>query len=74
MGDKIISNESALFKRELAEDGRASFSTSYVKKLHFRNSPVKDLFANIMIDKLIMALIDSGSSVYLLENTLPATG
>ena len=59
-----------VFKRELAEDGRASFSASYVKTLRGGNIPVEALFAKIMIKyKLRMALIDSGSSVNLLSDT-----
>ena len=71
VGVPIISNEIPVFKQELAEDGRASFSASYVKTLRGGNSPVEALFAIIMIkDKLIKALIDSGSSVNLLSDTL----
>ena len=53
-----------VFKRELADDGRASFSASCVKTLCGGNSQAEAVFAKIMLkDKLIMALIDSGSSV-----------
>ena len=61
----------SVFKRELAGNGRASFSAGYVKTLRGGNSPVEALFAKIMIkDKLIMALIDSGSSVNIISDTL----
>ena len=64
-----------VLKRKLVEDGGASFSASYIKTLHGGNSPVEALFAKIMIkDTMIMALIDTGSSVLLLSDTLPATG
>ena len=61
----------SVFKRELAGNGRASFSAGYVKTLRRGNSPVEALFAKILIkDKLIMALIDSGSSVNIISDTL----
>ena len=59
---KITSNHFKLsvFIRELAGNGRASFSAGYVKALRGGNSTVEALFAKIMIkDKLIRALIDS---------------
>ena len=60
-----------VFKRELAKDGRAAFSASYGKFLRGGNNPVEALSAKIMIqDKQIMALIDRGSSVNLLSDTL----
>ena len=60
-----------VFKQELAEDGGASFSASYVKTLRGKNSPVEALFAKLIIkDQLLMALIDSGSIVNLLSETL----
>ena len=61
-----------VFKRKLAEDGRALFSNSYVNTLRGRNSSARQAqFAQIMIkNKLIMALNDSGSSVNLLSDTL----
>ena len=37
-----------VFKREPAEDGRASFSASYVKYLRGGNSSVEAFFAKIM--------------------------
>ena len=56
-------------KRELAEYGRASFSAGYVKTLRGGNSPVEALFGKIMTkDKLIMALIGSGTSINLLKD------
>ena len=61
---KSFQSKLPIFKQELAEDGRASFSASYVKILRCGSCPLRALFAKIMIkDKLIMALIDSGSSV-----------
>ena len=42
---QITSNEIAVFKRELAGNGRASFSAGYVKALRGGNSPVEALFA-----------------------------
>ena len=61
---KSFQRKLPVFKQELDEDGRVSFSASYVKTLRFRNIPVEPLFAKVMLkDKLIMALIDSGSSV-----------
>ena len=60
-----------VFKRELAEDGRASFSASYVKSFRGGNSPVEALFAKIIFkNKLTMALINSGSSANFLSDTL----
>ena len=68
---KLLQTKLSLFKRELAGNGRASFSTGYVKTLRGGNSPVEALFAKIMIkDKLIMALIDSGSSFSIISGTL----
>ena len=68
---KSFQTKLPVFKREIAEDGRVSFSASYVKTLPGRNSPVEALFAKTMIkDKLIKALIDSGSSVNLLSDTI----
>ena len=52
-------------------DGRASFLASYEKILRGGNSPGEAFFAKLMIkDKLIMALVDSGSSNILLSETL----
>ena len=57
-----------VFKRALAEDGKASFSASYVKNLRDENSPVEALLAKLNIqDRLKIALIDGGSSVNLLS-------
>ena len=68
---KSLYTKLSLFKRELAVNGRASFSAGYVKTLRGGNSPVEALFAKIMIkDKLIMALIDSRSSVNIISDTL----
>ena len=62
---KSFQTKLPVFKRELAENGRASFSASY------GNRPVEALLAKIMIkDKLIKTVIDSGSSVNLLSVTL----
>ena len=59
------------FKRELAEDGEASFSARYVKFLRGGNCPVEALFVKKLIeDKLIWALVYSGSSVSLLSDTI----
>ena len=63
---KSFQTNLAIFKRELAEDGRDSFLVGNVKKLPGGSSPVEALFAKIMIqDKLIMALIYSGSNASL---------
>ena len=63
---KLFQTNLAIFKRELAEDGRASFLAGNVKKLLGGSSPVETLFAKIMIqDKLIMALIYSGNNANL---------
>ena len=60
-----------VFKRELAEIGRALFSASYVKISLGGNSPVEALITKIMIKyKQIKALVDCGSSVNLLSDTL----
>ena len=68
---KSLQTKLSVFKRELAGNGRASFSTCYVKILRGVNSPVEALFAKIMIeDKLITALIDSGSGVNIISDTL----
>ena len=68
---KSLQLKLSVFKRELAGNGRASFSTGYVKTLRGGNSPVEALFAKIMIKfKLIMALIDSGSSANIISDTL----
>ena len=68
---KSLQTELSVFKRELAGNRRASFSTGYVKTLRGGNSPVEALFAEIMMkDKLIMALINSGISVYIISDTL----
>ena len=67
---KSLQTKLSVFKRELAGNGRASFSAGYVKTLRGGNSPV-EAFPKIMIkDKLIMALIDSGSSVNFVIDTL----
>ena len=67
---KSLQTKLPVFKRELAEDGRASFSLSYVETLSGGNSPVEFLFAKATIKgKLIMALIESGSSVNFLNDT-----
>ena len=68
---KLFQKKLPVFKRALAEDGRASFSASYVITLRGGHSPVEALFAKIMIkDKLIMALNDSGSNINFLSDTL----
>ena len=68
---KSFQTKFPVFKQELAEDGRASFSASNVKTLRGGNSPVEALFAKLMIkDKMIKTLTDSGSSVNLLSDTL----
>ena len=68
---ELFQTKLPVFKREIAEDGRASFSGSYLKTLLGANSPVEALFAKILTkDKLTKALIDSGSSVNLLSNAL----
>ena len=55
----------------MAEDYKASFSAGYVKILRQGNIPVEAFFAKIKIkDKLIMAIIKSGSSVDLISTTL----
>ena len=67
---KSFQRKLPVFKRKLAEDGRASFSASYVKILFCRNGTVEALSNKIMVkDKLIMTLIDSGSNVNLLSDT-----
>ena len=67
---KSFQTKLPLFKRALAEDGRASISASYVKSLRGEKIPMEALFAKIMIkDKLVMALTDSGRSVILLSDT-----
>ena len=72
MWDPIsLQTKLSVVKRELAGNGRASFSAGYVKTLRGGNSPVEVLFAKNMIkDKLILALIDSGSSVNIISDTL----
>ena len=68
---KSLQTKSSVSKRELAGNGRASFSACYVKTLRGGNSPGEALFAKKMIkDKLIVALIDSGSSVNIISDTL----
>ena len=68
---KSLQTKLSVFKRELAGNGRASFAACYVKTLRGANSPLEALFAKIMIkNKLIMALIDSGSSVDIISDTL----
>ena len=68
---KSLQKKLSVFKRELAGNGRASFSACSVKIVRGGNSPVEALFAKIMIkDKLIMALIDSGSIVNIMSDTL----
>ena len=69
---KSLQTNLSVFKRELAGNGSASLSTDYVKTLRGGNSPVEALFAKkIMIkDKLIMALIESGSSFNIISDTL----
>ena len=68
---KSLQTKLSVFKRELAGNSRASFSTGYVKNLGGGNSPVEALFAKKMIkDILIMALIDSGRSVNTISDTL----
>ena len=68
---KSLQTKLSVFKRELAGNGRASFSACYVKTLRGGNSPVEALFAKIMLKyKLIMALIDSRSSVNIISDTL----
>ena len=65
---KSFQTKLPVFKRELAEHGRASFLASCVT-LRGGNSQAEAMFAKIMLkDKLIMALIDSGSSVNLLSD------
>ena len=60
-----------VLKQELAEDGRALFSASYVKVLRGGNSPVEALLAKLMVKyELIMALIDSGSIVNLVSGPI----
>ena len=66
---KSLQTKLPVFKRELAEDGKDSISAGCVKILRRGNSPVEVLLAKIMMkDKLIMTLIDSGSSVNLLSD------
>ena len=68
---KSLQTKLSVFKRELAGNGRASFSAGYVKTLRGGNSLVKALFAKIMRkDKLIMALINSGSTVNIISDTV----
>ena len=68
---KSLQTKLSVFKRKLAGNGRTSFSAVYVKTFRGGNSPVEAFFAKIMIkDKLIMALIDSGSSVNIISDTL----
>ena len=68
---KSFQTKLPVFKRELAKDDRASFSASYVKTLPGGNRSLETLFDKIMIqDQLIMTLIDSGSIVNLLSDTL----
>ena len=68
---KSLQRKLSVFKRELAGNDRASFSACYVKTLRGGNNPMEALFAKIMIkDKLIMALIDSGSNVNIISDTL----
>ena len=68
---KSFQTKLTVFKRELAEDGRASFSASYLKTLRGGNSSVEVLFAKIMIKKTDKGLLfDSGSSVHCLNDTL----
>ena len=68
---KSLQTKLFVFKRELAGNGRASLSACYVKTLRGGNSPVEALFAKIKIkNKFIMALIDSGSSVNIISDTL----
>ena len=68
---KSFQTKLSVFKRELAGNGRASFSAGYAKILRGGNSPVEALFANIMMkDKLIIALIDCRSSVNIISDTL----
>ena len=68
---KSLQTKLSVFKRELAGNGRASFSAGYVKTLRGGNSPVEALFAKVIIkDKLIMALFDSRSGVNIISGTL----
>ena len=68
---KSLQMKLSVFKREPVGNRRASFSAEYVKFLRGGNGPVEALFANKMIkDKLIMALVDSGSSVNIISDTL----
>ena len=68
---KSLQTKLSVFKRELAGNRRASFSAGFVKILRGGNSPVEALFAKKMIkDKLIMAFIDSGSSINIVSDTL----
>ena len=68
VGAQITSSE---IVQELAGNGEASFSAGYVKTLRGGKSPVEALFAKIMIkDKLILTLIDSGSSVNIVSDTV----
>ena len=68
---KSLQTKLSVFKRELAGNGRASFSACYVRTLRGGNRPVEALFVKKMIkDKLIMALIDSGNSVNIIRDTL----
>ena len=57
-----------LFKKELVEDVKASFSADYVKKFLGRKRPLEALSAQIMIkDKLILGLTGGGKSVNILR-------
>ena len=71
MAVKSFQTKLPVFKRELAEDSRASFSAIYVKIVRGGNSPLEALIAKILIkDILIMVLIDRGRSVNILSDTL----
>ena len=68
---KSLQTKLSVFKQELAGNGRASFSASYLKTLRGGNRPAEALFADLMKkDKLIMALNDSASSANIISDTL----
>ena len=71
VGAQSLQTKLSVFKQELAGNGRASFSACYVKTLRGGNSPVEALFAKIMMkDKLMMALIDTGSSANTISDSI----
>ena len=66
---KKVGKKLSVFKRDLAEDGTASFSAGYLLILRGGNSPVEAFLAKIFVmDKLIMALTDSGTSLHLISD------